>query len=120
LIDADSVLTAVHCVADIPSADVKNGKVEVIAGATKLFAGQGVARDVAQIQVHDLYHSGPGFPYNDEKYDVAVLALNQPAPNPKELYLATKADDPLEQKEKEAVVAGWGFTKWCGNLVAQH
>jgi trypsin len=116
LIDADSVLTAAHCVADIPSADVKNGKVEVIAGATKLFAGKGVVRDVTQIQVHDLYHSGPGFPYNDEKYDVAVLTLNQPAPNPKELDLATKADDPLEQKGKEAVVAGWGFTKWCGNF----
>ena len=110
------MLTAAHCVEDIPSADVKNGKVEVIAGATKLFAGKGVVRDVTQIQVHDLYRSGPGFPFKDAKYDVAVLTLNQPAPNPKELSLATKADDPLEQKGKEAVRSGWGYTKWCGNF----
>jgi len=116
LIDTDSVLTAAHCVDDITKADVQNGKVEVIAGATKVFAGQGVLRDVTDIQVHDLYQPEPGSTYRDKRYDVAVLTLNQPAPNPKELYLATEADDDLEQKGKEAVVAGWGYTKWCGNF----
>src|SRR5215207_9128411 len=116
LIDTDSVLTAAHCVDDITKADVQNGKVEVIAGATKVFAGQGVLRDVTDIQVHDVYQPEPGSTYRDKRYDVAVLTLNQPAPNPKELYLATAADDDLEQKGKEAVVAGWGYTKWCGNF----
>jgi secreted trypsin-like serine protease len=106
LIDADSVLTAAHCV--IPeNASQSLLQVKVFVGRTVLISNQGQVRFSTKAAVHPNY---PAFGTAVSPYDVAVLQLNRKVSNIKPIELATSEQNNLERPGRHATVAGWGNT----------
>jgi secreted trypsin-like serine protease len=106
LIDADSVLTAAHCVTP-QTASQSLLQVKVFVGRTVLNSNQGQVRFSTKEFVH------PNWPHafgtDVGPYDVAVLQLNRKVSNIKPIELATSDQNNLERPGRHATVAGWGF-----------
>jgi trypsin len=100
LIDADSVLTAAHCVVD----ETPRLKVKVLVGRTVLSSNQGQVRFATKASVHPKYDPPP----NASPYDAAVLQLNHKVSNIKPIELATSSQNNLERPGRHATIAGWG------------
>jgi secreted trypsin-like serine protease len=98
LIDADSVLTAAHCV--LGETRLLKAKVEV--GRTVLSSNQGQVRSVKRAFIHPDYK----FP----NYDAAVLDWSRPVSGIAPIKLASSKQNYLEKPGRKATVAGWGST----------
>jgi secreted trypsin-like serine protease len=99
LIDADSVLTAAHCVVG----KTPRLKVKVFVGRTVLSSNQGQVRFATKASVHPRYK---GY-----EYDAAVLQLNREVSNIKPIELATSSQNNLERPGRYVTIAGWGNTR---------
>ncbi|AHY46720.1 Trypsin [Rubrobacter radiotolerans] len=103
LIDADSVLTAAHCVRGrAPSS------MSIRAGRTVLSSSQGVARGVRAVKAHPRYKRT-----SSEAYDVAVLTLSSGIAKSRVPYinlLPATINGP-ETPGRMLTVAGWGNTR---------
>ena len=100
LVDANSVLTAAHCVSGAwPQ------RLRVTAGRTVLKSSQGQFRKVSRIFIHPQYS-----PRNGTR-DVAVLKLARPVNGVEPIKPASASQDFLEKRGTNATVAGWGNTK---------
>jgi trypsin len=106
LIDADSVLTAAHCVSP-ETASQRLLDVKVFVGRTVLSSDQGKVRFATKAAVHPKWDTV--FP-DVGPYDVAVLQLNRKVSNIKPIELATSNQNNLERPGRHATVAGWGNT----------
>lgn len=100
LIDRNSVLTAAHCVQGEPKQ-----RLRVTVGRTLLTSNQGQTRQVARIFVHSRY-SG----FSSQKYDAAVLTLNNPVRGISPIPLARVGQNGMERPGRLAKIAGWGNT----------
>jgi secreted trypsin-like serine protease len=101
LIDADSVLTAGHCV----TGDTRLLKVKLTVGRTVRGSNQGQVRSVKSWFIHPKYKSPRGLP---APYDAAVLELSRPVSGIKPIELATSSQNNLERPGRHATLAGWG------------
>jgi secreted trypsin-like serine protease len=99
LIDADSVLTAAHCVRGKPA-----WSLSVVVGRTVLDSTKGQLRNVSRINVY------PGFNPATQAYDVAVLRLSSRVVGIAPIKLATATQNYLETPGRTATAAGWGNT----------
>jgi trypsin len=106
LIDADSVLTAAHCV----TADTRLLKVKLKVGRTVLSSNQGQVRFVKpeSVFIHPKYKNPGGD--RPAPYDAAVLELSGPVSGIAPIKLASSEQDNLERPGRHATVAGWGNT----------
>ena len=100
LVDRNSVLTAAHCVNG-----TRKQPLRVVVGRTVLSGGAGQIRRVARIATHPRYKG-----WKSEKYDAAVLTLNNPVKGMPAVRLASAARNSLERPGRLATVAGWGNT----------
>lgn len=100
LIDANSVLTAAHCVRRNSAANLR-----ATVGRTVLDSNQGSIRNVSRIAIHPSYR-----PLFRESYDAAVLTLSKPVTTVRPVKLATASQNNLETPGRLATVAGWGNT----------
>lgn len=100
LIDANSVLTAAHCVTGNSAVNLR-----APVGRTVLDANQGKIRNVSRINIHPSHR-----PLGDSSFDAAVLTLRRPVTGVKPVKLATASRDNLETPGRLATVAGWGNT----------
>lgn len=103
LIDPDSVLTAAHCV------DGANS-VRLAVGRTVMSENQGQESFATEWFVHPRYEGTV-----DDRYDAAVLTLDDPVDNITPIKLATAKQDGLEKPGRNLTVAGWGTTREGGN-----
>ncbi len=115
LIDRNSVLTAAHCVSFIGretnSATLGYRDVRLDVGVTVLNSDQGQPRRIdrlSDIRIHPHYR-----PELSNKYDVAVIELNNPVANIRPIALAKpRSGNQLEGPPgRPATVAGWGDTR---------
>jgi secreted trypsin-like serine protease len=98
LIDKDSVLTAAHCFRGVDLQRLKNNL-----EALKVIV-QGQERQVCDIHIHSAYNLQGE---QGQKYDVAVLTLEQPLQNPHPIRLATaKQQNKLEKPGRKSTVVG--------------
>lgn len=100
LIDHNSVLTAAHCVQGTPKWPLR-----VTVGRTVLSDSGGQTRRVSRIVIHPRYNGA-----SSEKYDAAVLTLNNPVGEIPAIRLSGARQDALETPGRLATVAGWGNT----------
>ena len=100
LIDRNSVLTAAHCVKGKPKEPLR-----VTVGRTVLSGDGGQTRRVSRIVIHPRYNG-----VTNEKYDAAVLTLNNPVLGIPAIRLAGISQNALEKPGRLATVAGWGNT----------
>ena len=100
LIDSNSVLTAAHCVRGTPKEPLR-----VTVGRTVLSGGGGQTRSVSRIVIHPRYNG-----VSSDKYDAAVLTLNNPVQGIPAIRLARASQNALEKPGRLATVAGWGNT----------
>ena len=108
LISPRHVLTAGHCIKEVPITQRNFRDLRVVVGAADLDdAGRtrGVAR-FADISVHPKYASTRAA----LKYDAAVIRLDAPVDGVKTMTLARPGDDDLEAKGQQATISGWGST----------
>jgi secreted trypsin-like serine protease len=98
LIDADSILTAAHCVVG----ETRLLKMKVEVGRTVLSSNQGQVRSVKRVFIHP--------DYNSPDYDAAVLELSRPVAGLTPIKLASSKQNYLEKPGRKATVAGWGST----------
>jgi secreted trypsin-like serine protease len=96
LMDADSVLTAAHCVVG----ETRLLKVKVKVSRTVLNSNQGQVRSVKRVFIHPDYK----FP----NYDAAVLELSRSVSGIQPIKLASLKQNYLEKPGRKATVAGWG------------
>jgi secreted trypsin-like serine protease len=109
LIDADSVLSAAHCVTpETPSQRLLAVKVRV--GMTVRSSNQGQVRFATKASVHPKYDPRPETGMTSP-YDAAVLQLNRKVSNIKPIELATSSQNNLERPGRHATIAGWGNTR---------
>jgi secreted trypsin-like serine protease len=104
LIDQDSVLTAAHCLAWLPSNSSKY-KLRVIVGRTVRSSTQGQVRDWKTWYIHPGYN-----PKKNDAYDAAVINLGRAVSGITPINLATSTQNNLESPGRKATVAGWGNT----------
>jgi secreted trypsin-like serine protease len=102
LIDQDSVLTAAHCLHDLPNPNSLN--LEVIVGRTVRSSNQGQVRSWKSIYLH------PNYNPQNSAYDAAVINLGRAVMGIKPIKLATSSQNNLESPGRKATVAGWGNT----------
>ena len=100
LIDHNSVLTAAHCVQGTPKRPLR-----VTLGRTVLSSDGGQTRRVSRIVVHPRYYG-----IGSDKYDAAVLTLNNSVRGIPTIMLSGASQDALENPGRRATVAGWGNT----------
>lgn len=100
LIDGNSVLTAAHCVQGEPKQPLR-----VTVGKTVLSSGRGQTRRVTRILVHPRYNG-----FTNQKYDAAVLTLENPVTGISPIPLARAGQNGLERPGRLVKVAGWGNT----------
>ena len=112
LIDANSVLTAAHCITDKQEGggfiayQPANIKVWVKAWNTENLE-DAKARGVKSLYVHDNYNDGSAY----GAYDVAVLNLDKRVPGVQKLELPKGNQNArIDDSGKMAIVAGWGDT----------
>ena len=103
LIDADSVLTAAHCVTH----DTRLLKVTLTVGRTVRNSNQGQHRSDKSVFIHPKYKCCPDPP---GPYDAAVVELSRPVSGIEPIKLASSKQDNLEKPGRKATVAGWGNT----------
>jgi secreted trypsin-like serine protease len=104
LIDADSVLTAAHCITPDTASQSLLG-VKVVVGRTVLSSNQGQVRFTTKAAVHPKHD-----PARLHNYDAAVLQLNRKVIGIEPIKLATSKQNYLERPGRDAKVAGWGNT----------
>jgi secreted trypsin-like serine protease len=105
LIGPSAVLTAAHCVHDLPPSIVD--KLSVIVGRTVLTDdSQGHSRDIAEIFVHPAYDPAAG----SFVPDIAVLLLAEPVTDIQPVQLVTPGTDALERPGRFVTGIGWGNT----------
>lgn len=102
LIDADSVLTAAHC---IKNANVTRKNLRVTVGATVLRGDAGETREVSRIDVHPAYRQA-----KTRKYDAAVLTLRRSVTNVSPIGIPPATSNGFEKPGRDATIAGWGST----------
>ena len=102
VIAASFVLSAAHCFAGVPAAEV-----EAVTGRTQLTDGAGQRVDVTAISAHPNYN-----PITFEN-DLAVLRLAQPT-SQTPILLAGSAERGIWDAGDEAWVTGWGATTQGG------
>ena len=100
LIDRNSVLTAAHCVKGTPKEPLR-----VTVGRTVLSGDGGQTRRVSRRIIHPRYNG-----VSSDKYDAAVLTLNNPVLGMPAIRLAGISQNALEKPGRLATVAGWGNT----------
>jgi len=100
LIDQNSVLTAAHCVQGSPKQPLR-----VTVDRTVLTSDRGQTRRVARIFIHPRYNG-----ITSQKYDAAVLTLNNPVGGISPIPLARVDQNGLERPGRLAKIAGWGNT----------
>ncbi|MCO6457537.1 MAG: trypsin-like serine protease [Pirellulaceae bacterium] len=106
LIDDQWVLTAAHCVKNIPvgggqTVNLDESQLRVILGRHALGSGQGETRGVTQIIAHANYQN------TVNGSDIALLRLDSPSQQPV-VRLASAADQSLFAPGRQATVTGWG------------
>jgi secreted trypsin-like serine protease len=114
LIDANSVMTAAHCVVffgrqtNEESLGFRDVRLDV--GVTVLNTDQGKPRKIerlSHVKVHPDYNGR-----RNNKFDVAVIRLNKPVNGIDPIVLADPSlGDTLEDPPDDAIVAGWGDTR---------
>lgn len=104
LIDPNSVLTAAHCVVDADRINLAVGR------TVRSQTDQGQVRSATRWFIPPRYDGSV-----DDRYDVAVLTLNQDVANIQPIELATARHDGLEKPGRNLTVAGWGTTSEGGN-----
>jgi secreted trypsin-like serine protease len=103
LIDQDSVLTAAHCLAWLPSNSSKY-KLRVVVGRTVRSSTQGQVRDWKTWYIH------PGYNPKNGANDAAVINLSRAVSGITPIKLAYPSQNNLESPGRKATVAGWGNT----------
>jgi secreted trypsin-like serine protease len=104
LIDQDSVLTAAHCLAWLPSNPSKY-KLRVVVGRTVRSSTQGQVRDWKTWYIHPSFN-----PKKNAGYDAAVIKLRRAVSGIQPIKLATPSQNNLESPGRTATIAGWGNT----------
>lgn len=107
IISAEWVLTAAHCthaVADRPDS------IRVLAGTTRLAAGQGTTVGVREVRVHPDYD---GTAIN-HPHDVSLLRLSEPLPFVPVRLLAPEDEERLGAQDTPGLVIGFGATEEGG------
>jgi secreted trypsin-like serine protease len=104
LIDQDSVLTAAHCLAWLPSNRSKY-KLRVVVGRTVRSSTQGQVRDWKTWYIHPDFN-----PKKNDAYDAAVINLRRAVSGITPIKLATPTQNNLESPGRTATIAGWGNT----------
>lgn len=100
LIDANSVLTAAHCVqGQVPR------PLLVTVGRTVLSSDQGQTRGVSRIQIHPRYNG-----VRHQANDAAVLTLTGPTVGIEPVRIPATTSNGLETPGRTARIAGWGNT----------
>ena len=103
LIDANSVLTAGHCLVDAVSVDLALGR-------TVISQNQGQLRFATAAFLH------PGFDMNSNfRNDAAVLRLNAAVTGIRPIRLSAETQNFLETPGRRLTVAGWGTTREGGS-----
>lgn len=102
LIDADSVLTAAHCIRET---GVRRGDLRVTVGITNLDKRQGQSRRVSEVKVHPRYDGN-----RTNKFDAAVLTLQSPVSSIDPARIPATTSNSLERPGRSATIAGWGST----------
>lgn len=108
LIGPRHVLTAGHCIKEMPITRKNYRKLRVVVGAANL-NDTGQTRRVksfSNISVHPRYKSTN----YGVKYDAAVIRLSTPVNGVKPIKLAGGKDNGLEAKGSQATISGWGST----------
>jgi secreted trypsin-like serine protease len=101
LIDANSVLTAAHCMEAQTPANLR-----VTVGKTVLSSGQGQSRSVTAIFRHPRYTSAAV----SYRYDAAVLKLDRVVRNIRPVRIPAPRANAFENPGRNLTVAGWGNT----------
>jgi secreted trypsin-like serine protease len=101
LIDADSVLTAAHCVqGQVPQ------PLEVTVGRTTLNnSNEGQTEQVSRIQIHPRYNG-----VTNEAHDAAVLTLSNRIVGIAPIRIPPTTSNSFERPGYQARIAGWGNT----------
>jgi len=100
LIDADSVLTAAHCVQG-----QRRPTLRVTVGRTTLNSSEGQTRPVKRIQIHPKYNG-----VTNEAHDAAVLTLDNPIRDIQPIDIPAATFNGFETPGYSARIAGWGNT----------
>ncbi|MGH3905758.1 MAG: S1 family peptidase [Pseudonocardiaceae bacterium] len=110
LIAADTVLTAAHCVAELPTTDNTGGSPPRVTETFHIRAGSldrtaGKAYQVTRVDLHPSFHWSDPAPDPDANGDIAVLHLAEPV---REITPALLT--PI-QPDRPVDVVGWGYTQ---------
>ena len=103
LIDADSVLTAGHCLVNAVSVDLAVGR-------TVISQNQGQVRFATAAYLHPNFN-----PNNNFSYDAAVLKLNAAVAGVGPIRLSAATQNALETPGRRLTVSGWGTTSEGGS-----
>ncbi len=109
LIGPRHVLTAGHCIKEVPITRKNYRKLRIVVGAANLRSGGQIRRvkSFSHISVHPRYKSTRAA----LKYDAAVIRLSTPVNGIKPIIPAGGEDNGLEAKGSQATIAGWGSTR---------
>ena len=106
LIDQDSVLTAAHCVDEVP----RPARLQVVVGRTTLDSDQGQKRGVTAIARHPRYVP-LGVRGGSRDFDAAVLQLDDPVTGIEPVKLPATTQNAFEKAGRKLTIAGWGNTR---------
>jgi len=108
LVDAEWVLTAAHCMQGLTPA-----RFRVVAGATKLSAGDGEVRRPAEIRVDPAWDGDA-----THGADIALVRLSEPVADVAPIEPVRPADRSRWEAGDPATVVGWGVTSEAGTVAA--
>ncbi|XP_070504154.1 mite allergen Der f 3-like [Chironomus tepperi] len=104
LISDSYVLTAAHCLRNIP----KRGKVKVVVGSSTTHDPDGKTIFADTFWMHE------NFSMPSAVYDIGLIKLPEPLvsrENIQWIKLSTKVNADLDDDDKEVEIAGWGYTE---------
>ncbi|KZS14753.1 putative Trypsin-7 [Daphnia magna] len=109
LIAPSFILTAAHCLANVPASST--GSLQVTLNTVAASGGSGAeVRTVRRFLVHPSYNSGT------KQNDVAIMALSTPVTNITPVPLPFFSDAGTSYEGRSTVISGWGTTSSGGSV----